>query len=569
MSNISNPPVNWQPDPDFRGTFNIVSTCLTTLLLCLWSAVHVDVPSHSGKCRGLWVRVGWISVGLVTPETLLFIAYRQWTIAGEIFAVANPFEASTKSWHRLFLQLKEYLKWGGPQNNGYGEIQDCSRKHPWTMMHSYYAAMGGFVFDTQTEDFLPASYRNGRAIITPEGIQFLLRNQPDLLPDLSTEEISDRSKANGLSKSVVVVQVTFFLVNCIARKIQRLPVTLLEVTTVAHALCSLLAYAFWWNKPLSVSHPTLIRGEVAMRTCALMCMASTCRYYFLAGYLMVWRPAELDSLCCHEIESLDAEKCPASDRDSKKHWPQIYFAPCPPDTVLKDGMSPWLDRVIGKRYLGPQPWYREWQNNIHDRESAPGAAPNLTDSDKRRWGLASSAPWRFLQNLETTRRISSDDADSEVTDVRRYTDALVSPNSCLSASLKSRGGNPRKITLNNNDPGPTAAPILALLFGFPSLTAWYYDFPTPFDQFLWRVAALAATFRGTVYWATRRLGLYVTHRTNNYLLRKAAAVIPVCLLMGMLVPSSIILVAESFKQLLYLPGAAYHLPMLTRYWPHF
>ncbi|KAJ4480301.1 hypothetical protein C8R41DRAFT_771513 [Lentinula lateritia] len=264
MSNISAPPVNWQPDPDFRGTFNIVSTCLTTLLLCLWSAVHVDVPSHSGRCRELWVRVGWISVGLVTPETLLFIAYRQWTIAGEIFTVANPCEASNKPWHRLFLQLKEYLKWGG-------------RKHRWTMMHSYYAAMGGFVFDTQTEDFLPASYRNGRAVITPEGIQFLLRNQPDLFPDLSIEEISDRSKANGLLKSVVVVQVTFFLVNCIARKIQRLPVTLLEVTTVAHTLCSLLAYAFWWNKLLSVAHPTFIRGEVAMRTCALMCMASTCR----------------------------------------------------------------------------------------------------------------------------------------------------------------------------------------------------------------------------------------------------------------------------------------------------
>ncbi|KAJ3859486.1 hypothetical protein EV359DRAFT_68112 [Lentinula novae-zelandiae] len=463
MSNMSDPPINWQPDPDFRGTFNLVSTLRFTLTSRVTRGNAVDCG----------VRVGWISVGLVTPETLLFIAYRQWTIAGEIFAVANPFEASTKPWHRLFLQLKEYLKWGGPQDSGYGE---------------------------------------------------------------------NRSKANGLSKSVVVVQVTFFLVNCIARKIQRLPVTLLEVTTVAHTLCSLLAYAFWWNKPLSVSHPTLIRGEVAMRTCALM-------YYFLAGYLMVWRPAELDSLCCHEIESLDAEKCPASNRDSTKHWQQIYFTPYPP----RYPPERWS---IGKRYLGPQPWYREWQNNVHDRESAPGAAPNLTRSDKRRWALAASAPWKLLQDLEKPHvEYLSTTLTREMYSATQMPWCPQTP--AYPLPLKSRGGNPRKITLNDDDPRTVRCPNSCIVIRIPQSHC----------MFLWRGAALAATFRGTVYWGTRGLGLYITHRMNNYFLRKAAAVIPVCLLMGMLVPSSIILVAESFKQLLYLPGAAYYLPILVLYVP--
>ncbi|KAJ3724048.1 hypothetical protein C8R42DRAFT_541275, partial [Lentinula raphanica] len=87
----------WQSGPDFRGTFDIVSTCFTTLLLCLWSAVHVDIPAHSGRLRGLWVRVGWIFIGLITPETLLFIAYRQWSIARDIFRCANKCTAFPRS----------------------------------------------------------------------------------------------------------------------------------------------------------------------------------------------------------------------------------------------------------------------------------------------------------------------------------------------------------------------------------------------------------------------------------------------------------------------------------------
>ncbi|KAJ4485421.1 hypothetical protein J3R30DRAFT_3283205 [Lentinula aciculospora] len=537
VSTLSDPPIRWQPDPDFRGTYNIISTCLATLLLCLWSAVHVDVPIHPCKWRGLWVRIGWTSIGLVTPETLLFIAYRQWTIAGEILKVANSCEAFSPS---------------GPQDF-------AKKRHRWTMKHCYYAAMSGFVFDTQADDkkpFLPPPYTNGRGVITPEGIHFLLKHRPDLLPDLSVDEISDRNKGNSLSKSVVVVQVTFFLIDCVARKNQGLPITLLKVTTVAHALCSLLAYGFWWDKPLSVTHPTLIRGEDARQICALMCMASTCRHYFLAGYLMIWRPAELDSLCYtppnserpHIPHLQDASTIYTPFLRQDSDTPNLF---CPLRTLPKDGMSPWLDRKLVQRYLG-QPWYR---NPRLDIESA---ASVVNEMDIRRWELASVAALTLMRHIEKLRE-SNDDKD-----------ALVSPNSGLSACLKFRGGNPRKFTLNENDPGPAAAVFLALLFGFPSLTAWNYMFPTPFDQLLWRVAAIAATTRGTVYFASRWLGLSLSKRfPNNWLLRKAAAVIPVCLLMGMLIPSSTILVLESFNQLFFLPRAAYKVPTLSRYWPHF
>ena len=37
----------WQPQPTFRGTFGILSTCLVTLGLCAWSAIHLNMPARN------------------------------------------------------------------------------------------------------------------------------------------------------------------------------------------------------------------------------------------------------------------------------------------------------------------------------------------------------------------------------------------------------------------------------------------------------------------------------------------------------------------------------------------
>ena len=39
----------------------------------------------------------------------------------------------------------------------------------------------------------------------------------------------------------------------------RLPVTALELNSLAHAICALLIYALWWGKPLDISEPTMLR----------------------------------------------------------------------------------------------------------------------------------------------------------------------------------------------------------------------------------------------------------------------------------------------------------------------
>ena len=68
-------------------------------------------------------------------------------------------------------------------------------------------------------------------------------------------EITDKGKSNWLAKSLVLLQTSWFVIQCIARGIKHLPVTHLEIVTLAYAAMNFVIYTFWWNKPLNVNRP--------------------------------------------------------------------------------------------------------------------------------------------------------------------------------------------------------------------------------------------------------------------------------------------------------------------------
>ncbi|ORX96674.1 hypothetical protein BCR34DRAFT_593759 [Clohesyomyces aquaticus] len=55
-----------------------------------------------------------------------------------------------------------------------------------------------------------------------------------------------------------------------------LSISLLELNTFGHSICALLIAFLWWDKPLDVSEPTLIKveGQELEELCAFMCMSS-------------------------------------------------------------------------------------------------------------------------------------------------------------------------------------------------------------------------------------------------------------------------------------------------------
>ena len=108
------------------------------------------------------------------------------------------------------------------------------------LRYGFYVAMGGFVYDVENlrEDL-------SLVTLTPRGI-ITLAKQGQFV-DISTEDITDKSKADIFTKSLICIQVSWMAIQCIARKAAGYPLTLLEIHTMVHVVCALVLYLLWWK----------------------------------------------------------------------------------------------------------------------------------------------------------------------------------------------------------------------------------------------------------------------------------------------------------------------------------
>lgn len=235
--------VGYVGDPNGRGTSSLVISCLLTLVLCVWSALHLNVPRQSDtRLHCLMVNVRWIITGVYAPELVVFTAWRQWSSAKILGNLVRGLERENSNNQASSMN-------GGCQNNDTNPGLEISnnltnfpvRRHPWTMTHDFFASTGGFVFEIENIEsqdkgekaipFLPPNCPH-RLTVTARGMALLAKC--GRLPDIPKEDILDKSKANDLAKALVMIQASWMLLQVIGRLIARLPVTLLEVNTIAH-----------------------------------------------------------------------------------------------------------------------------------------------------------------------------------------------------------------------------------------------------------------------------------------------------------------------------------------------
>ena len=159
----------------------------------------------------------------------------------------------------------------------------------WTTKHGYFLQMGGFKLACSQEEAyadVMSGCRSWRAVQEKytyksqlgdgmlEGVlhfqSFLLLLQEHKIdfPLTTAEEIDDRSKGDALSKGIALLQITWFIIQLIARRFQGLTITELELTTAALAGLNSVMYVFWWNKPLDVRCPIVIRTKAVEKMLA-------------------------------------------------------------------------------------------------------------------------------------------------------------------------------------------------------------------------------------------------------------------------------------------------------------
>lgn len=64
-----------------------------------------------------------------------------------------------------------------------------------------------------------------------------------------------------ITKALVVMQTTWFVIQLVARAADRLAITELEIMTLAYGLMCASLYGLWWNKPYDVQKPILIHTQ--------------------------------------------------------------------------------------------------------------------------------------------------------------------------------------------------------------------------------------------------------------------------------------------------------------------
>ncbi|KAJ7722096.1 hypothetical protein B0H16DRAFT_1601105 [Mycena metata] len=188
-----------------RTTFDIVWGCLTTIFACTWVSVHPNLPAPRQSWLRLAVRrLAMMLMAVIAPEIMVFFAARQFFFA------------------RRF-----------------------SKVHNVSLTHGFFFAMGGFVSHNRQDPIT-----TWEQLEAPLGAQYVADIQ-----SIDTTTIMDRSKGDALSKGVALIQSLWFIIQCLARASQQLPIIELEFATLAFAVVNIFIWLLWWHKPLDVQCP--------------------------------------------------------------------------------------------------------------------------------------------------------------------------------------------------------------------------------------------------------------------------------------------------------------------------
>ena len=110
-------------------------------------------------------------------------------------------------------------------------------------------------------------------------IQLLYACQKGIItgpPKLSTADLEDRSKGDVFIKGAAVLQLTWLVIQMIARGSEDLAISLLEVMTLAFAVCAIATYILLWHKPQDVMTPTYVEATDILTREQVIGLAARC-----------------------------------------------------------------------------------------------------------------------------------------------------------------------------------------------------------------------------------------------------------------------------------------------------
>ncbi len=453
----------------------------------------------------------------------------------------------------------------------------------WTVVHGFYAGMGGFVFPLNT----PGSIRDcvlqvhcHHLTLTAQGVALLA--ECGLLPDISREDVVDKSKSDGLGKLLACVQGLWMASQIIGRLGFGYQVTLLEINTLAHVLCALIMYVLWWHKPRLIQEPTIIEGDW---------VAPLAAYMYMSSRLSGGGGKSKQSLMDPELSSmLFYQKL----FDTASHGVSQRYDNAPAHAGVLgvgDGMQVVHDRsgsieaqpeitiqasdhetIEGS--FGPQSVLNKTAEDVRktiEHISVGDEMRDLGDRQKLRWRLATQAFCKYPAVRSRFQRMDNADMTKKVKCWQeRHPKELVTEYS----------GNWSTSGLLPGDFGVVMGVVLwsaSMAFGAIHAAAWYDYFPTSAEAWMWRCSSLYIVGSGLL-WSLINLFAKISKAFDDHWnqLRRPSppwvSSVPlaiVCAWCGAAYAfARMFLVIEAFISIRQLPPAAYDTPNWTVAIPH-
>ncbi|KAL9115168.1 MAG: hypothetical protein Q9227_000962 [Pyrenula ochraceoflavens] len=432
-------------------------------------------------------------------------------------------------------------------------------RESWNLTHSFYVLMGGFVFDTsdlaEDKKFLPMS--RDQLTLSPEAFRYVAEYEPLLLDIPSESEIWDKSKANGLTKLLICTQATWFTVQVIFRLVQGFSISPLELNTVAHTLCALLAYGFWWQKLLEIERPTIIRGENMQKLCALMC------YLDYRGHEPVDTEPPDPNCCCKVSEAYERS---------------LFKSLCVNDQPSERTVELYKGQKFGRFYYtnyscrlhgGPcrHRVFRIQPEHIEEHIEELTFYFRRTIRDQNRWKLASDGWEKYKSTLEERQSLLFQQSSDWSILLGRW-------RSLCWIRLRLRSF----VFSGDSQRSPEMIPftIAGLVYGTLHLLLWDGPFRSGTERLLWRVAAVTVAASGPAFMMALITGLMIVKWYKASLILLPCFALPllellnIALIAGtsLYIMSRLYMVVECFVSLPYLPNSSFKQPQWSYYFPH-
>ena len=254
------------------------------------------------------------------------------------------------------------------------------------------------------------------------------------------------------------------LVQAVARYADDLPITLLELNTITHVVCTLCMYLLWLKKPQDVGTPTTIYDRQEYKPLhTLLCIKEvkseiphkpSARHTL--GPVLQWK----DGVFQHKMKDSGA-------------WVRQWHEPHAPDTAPS---VPYTKKGLNQQTLqADYVWIfhsdrTETYISFHDGNFLTHqAAQFLVDFSSGKISTlgGSELNWKeFYEGIESDGRIGC---------------VMEASNIHLRGSIKS---------YSSNFAGFTAAIVFPAIYGSVHLIPWAAHFPTYLERYLWRSSAL-------------------------------------------------------------------------------